>query len=291
MEGAVRSQGPLVPLTVAALAVLVAPACNKRRPEPAETAPATETAPAAETGPAEAAPRVPSGPPVGPTGTIRGTVKVTGKTPEMPLLERGADPVCARVEMRAQTILVGPGGGLENALVRIEPGAVPRWLPSTPIVVDQVDCMYKPRVQGAVRGQSLVIRNSDRTFHNVNGRRGAWADRRDTETLFNMGQAAGSPELRQPIGDADVLKLRCDVHGWMQGFVVVSDNPYFWTTGADGAFAIERAPAGTYDVQVWHEYYGVKSQKVTVKEGETVAVDFTYDAEKDRPAQAGAPPR
>jgi hypothetical protein len=267
-------------LAVAAIAAAAAPACKKDR---SETRAAAEEAPPPDE-PDE--PAGPSAPPPGPTGTITGTVKLTGTAPEMPLLQRGADAFCARREVHAETVVVGAGGGLENTLVRIEPGAVPGWVPAQPVVVDQVECMYRPRVQGGVRGQVLEVRNSDGTAHNVHARRLPWGERRDTETIFNRGQAAGSPPLTGPIGDADILKLKCDSHGWMQGYVVVSDNPYFAASGGDGRFTIEKAPAGTYTVQAWHEFYGVKTAVVTVVEAKTAAVDFTYDAEKDRPAQA-----
>jgi hypothetical protein len=38
--------------------------------------------------------------------------------------------------------------------------------------------------------------------------------------------------------------------------------------------------------------YGIKTAKVTVEEGKPVTVDFTYDAEKDKPPSmaSGAPP-
>jgi len=291
MEGAFtrdrRATSVVVLRLAAAILVAAAPACKKGR-----SGTAVEEVPPEEngTGPAEALeqPKQVSEPPPGPTGTIAGTVKLTGTPPEMPALQRGSDAVCAAKEMRAETVLVGPDGGLQNALARVEPGAVPGWVPSAPVVVDQVDCMYRPRVQGGVRGQTLEVRNSDRTTHNVNARRLPWGERRDTETIFNLGQPAGSPALTGPIRDQDVLKLKCDAHGWMQGYVVVSDNPYFATTGQDGRFTIEKAPVGSYTVQVWHELYGVKTQKVTVKEGATASLDIAYDADKDRPDQSGA---
>lgn len=279
MQGAVRWAF----LFVAAGAASAACKPSAEAPRHDEQDEPSAAAPAAGAGAAPAA--GPSAPPPGPTGTIRGTIKLSGAPPEMPLLQRGADAVCARKEMHAETVLVGPDGGLQNALVRIAPGAVPGWVPPKPVVVDQIDCMYRPRVQGGVRGQTIEVRNSDDTSHNVNARRLAWGERRDTDTIFNRGQAAGSPPIESPIRDEEILKLKCDQHGWMHGYVVVSDNPYFATTGQDGAFTIEKAPAGTYQVQIWHEYYGVKTQEVTVADGGTAAVDITYDAEKDRPAQ------
>ena len=285
-------QGALLLRAAAVLPVLlavVAPACKKSRSEAAveEQPPEENGTGAAASGQGEA-PVPPAQPPPGPTGTIAGKILLRGTPPEMPLLQRGADPFCASREMHAETVVVGAGGGLANALARVEPGAVKGWVPSGPVVVDQVDCMYRPRVQGGVRGQTLEVRNSDKTTHNVNARRIPWGERRDSETIFNRGQPAGSPPLTEAIRDSDILKLRCDAHGWMQGYVVVGDNPYFATSDADGRFTIEKAPVGSYTVQIWHEVYGIKTEKVTVKEGATSAIEVTYDAEKDRPAQAGA---
>ena len=267
-----------------ALALASAAGCKKSSEDKGDEGAATDPPPGGDSAAGA------SGAPPGPTGTIRGTIKLAGAPPEMPLLQRGSDAFCAKKEMRAETVLVGAGGGLANALARIAPGAAPAWGPSTPVVVDQTDCMYRPRVQGAVKGQKLVVKNSDGTMHNVNARRLPWGERRDTETLFNRGQPAGSPDLEGAIRDQDIMKLKCDSHGWMQGYVVVNDHPYHATSGADGTFTIEKAPAGSYEVQVWHEYYGIKTAQVTVADGQAAAVDVTFDAEKDRPPSAGGAP-
>src|SRR6266545_4804206 len=268
MEGALRPDGQrwsAIALTMAAVLALAAePACGKSRRHseaadvPADPGPAAPATAAAEPG------RRSSARPEGPTGTIKGTVKLVGTPPEMPPLQRGSDGFCATKEMRAEVVVVGAGGGLQNTVVRIEPGAVPGWVPSEPVVIDQVDCMYRPRVQAGVRGQTLEVRNSDGTAHNVNARRLAWGERREAESIFNRGQPAGAAPLTGPIRGDDILKVTCDSHGWMQGYVVVSDNPYAAATGPDGSFAIEQAPAGSYTLQSWHEYYGIKTLKITV---------------------------
>jgi hypothetical protein len=223
--------------------------------------------------------------PDGPTGTIRGKVAFSGEAPEMPRLQRGADPVCARKEMNAETVVVNDNGTLRDAHVRIARGAVPGWVPEQPVVVDQVDCMYRPRVQGGVVGQALEIRNSDKTSHNVHVRAMMFGRRQAHETIFNRGQPADVLPIRARVEDEEVIMLKCDQHAWMQGYVVVSDHPYFDTTGEDGSFTIEHAPVGTYELQAWHALYGVKTVEVTVEEGETADVEFGYDAQADGPGQ------
>jgi hypothetical protein len=71
----------------------------------------------------------------------------------------------------------------------------------------------------------------------------------------------------------------------MSGYIVVSDNGYHQVTGAEGRFELE-VPAGEITLQAWHEFYGIKEQKVTVPEGGAVDVDFTFDHAADKTAAA-----
>ena len=118
--------------------------------------------------------------------------------------------------------------------------------------------MYRPRVQAAVAGQSLSIRNSDQTLHNVHGYKGP-------STLFNQAEIPGMPAITKKLSETDqVLKFKCDVHPWMTGYVVVSSNPFFAVTGDDGSFRITGLPPGSYTLEAWHERFGAKTAKITV---------------------------
>jgi plastocyanin len=204
-------------------------------------------------------------------GTISGEVQLVGTPPSMQPLKLGADPICAAASADDEQV-VATGGRLSNVLVRIA-DAPPQMPPSTPVVVDQQSCVFRPRVQGAVRGQVIQIRNGDRTLHNTHGYAG-------TSTLFNYAQPASSQALERRLPEsAGVIKLKCDVHPWMTAFVVVTDNPYFAVTGADGRFSIPGVPAGTYRVEAWHERFGVKSSLVRVGEDGTARVAFSYRPE------------
>lgn len=245
----------------------------------------TKQDPAAADGKAESSAGPAATKPTGPTGKVTGTIAFTGTAPEMPVLRRGADPVCAAREMRAETILVNGNGTLRNVLVRVKPGTVPGWAPAAPVLVDQVDCMYRPRVQGGVVGQKLVVKNSDDTAHNVHLRSVELGQRQGVDSLWNRQQPARTRPIESTIEKADVIRFKCDQHGWMSGYVVVSDNGYFTVTGDDGSFDLE-VPAGEVTVEAWHEFYGVKEQTVTVAEGGAAAVAFSFDAEADDPTRS-----
>jgi plastocyanin len=219
-------------------------------------------------------------PPPGPKGIARGKVAINGEVPPMPLLGRGTDPVCARTEQRAETILVNPNGTLRNVVVRVKPGTVKPWRPGETIKVEQTDCMYRPRVQAAVAGQKMTVGNADQTAHNVHLRELPLGKRHGIATLTNRQQPKGMKPISTAVDEVDVIKLKCDQHGWMNGYIVVSDNGYAAVTGESGAFELE-VPAGEITLQAWHEFYGVKEQTVTVSEGEPVEVSFTFDHATD----------
>jgi len=210
-------------------------------------------------------------------GSIAGTVTFSGTPPKPQKLNRKSDPICAKKEMNDETILIGKDGkALENVMVRVTKGAsaAAAKAPAEDVLVDQKDCMYRPRVQGAVEGQKIKVRNDDGTLHNVHTYEG-------TKTLFNQAQPPGSAPIEKPIPKtAEVVKLKCDVHPWMIGYVVVNKNPYFAVTKDDGKFEIKDVPAGTYTVEAWHEKLGTKTQEVTVTEGKASPAKFDFSDKK-----------
>ncbi|QDF06775.1 TonB-dependent receptor [Myxococcus xanthus] len=253
--------------------LLTLSACKKE--EPASAPPA---APAAKKEPHAASPiQAPEGAaaPVAPAGkgVVKGTVKFTGTPPEAADIPASNDPACEGMATKDASVLVNDGN-LQNVLVRVKgkvPGAPPA--PAAPVVLDQTKCTYVPRVQGAMAGQQVAFKNSDGTLHNVRGIVG-------TKPAFNVAQPPSGAPVERPLpADADVLKLKCDVHPWMSAFVVSNENPYFATTGADGAFALEGLPAGTYTVEAWHETLGTKTAEVTVKDDAPAEAAFSFSAE------------
>ena len=115
-------------------------------------------------------------------GTVRGLVTFKGTPPAPEPIIPGTDPNCEGMELVDQPVPV-TDGKLANVLVRVRgnvPGQ-PTTPPGTMVVVDQNRCMFKPRVQGAVINQPLVMMNSDSTLHNVRGASGG-------KQLFNITQ-------------------------------------------------------------------------------------------------------
>jgi plastocyanin len=243
------------------LAIVAFTACQKQSstsaPAPAEPAAAAAPASAGAKG----------------SGTITGTVKLTGTPPEMAMTKRQADPYCAKTPTKEEEVVVGAGGALKNVIVRVTKGVSGHYdPPASPATVDQSACMYRPRVQGIVVGQPVQIRNSDQTLHNIHGYKGA-------STLFNQAEIPGQPPMVKQFNDADqIVKLKCDVHPWMTGYVLVSSHPFFAVTGDDGSFKITGLPPGSYTVEAWHERFGAKTAEVTVAADKPAEAAFQFES-------------
>jgi hypothetical protein len=209
-------------------------------------------------------------------GSIKGTVLFEGEPPTQDKLQRDSDPKCSKD--RTDEAIVVTKGKLRDVVVRIKNGTTGKHTPpTTPVLIDQKDCMYTPRVVGIVAGQKLLVRNSDNTFHNVWGQVAG-------KDAFNKPQAPKSSDLTlDPSAAAadSVVELKCGVHGWMHGYVAVQDSPFFAVTGTDGSFVIKDLPQGTYELEAWHPTLGTKTIKVVIGKGKRADVTARFSYKRD----------
>jgi plastocyanin len=203
-------------------------------------------------------------------GTIQGVVLYKGKAPARAPIDRKSDAFCAKTKMLSEKLVVNDGK-LQDVHVGIKSGKAGKHkAPSSPVVVTQKACMYRPRVVGIMAGQALSITNGDQTMHNVHVYVGK-------QTWLNRGQPAGAKAIRSDAAEAgDVMTFKCDVHPWMRAYAVVTDHPYFDVTGNSGAFTIKDVPPGRYTLEAYHPELGKKKKRVTVEAGKTVKVEISF---------------
>jgi plastocyanin len=208
-------------------------------------------------------------------GTVTGEVRFTGTPPAQTELDMSSSKDCASQhpngKVRAGDVLV-KDGKVQNAIVAIKDGLGERVFAAseTPVEIDQVACMFTPRVAAAQIGQPLRFLNSDAFPHNVRG-----APAKGSGWNFSLGLkgAARTIDVDQPLG---VVPIKCDIHPWMAAYLGIYDHPYFAVTGADGRFTLRDVPAGTYTVEAWHERFGTRTASVTVAPKETTTVELTF---------------
>lgn len=266
-------------------AFLVAPACGAGAEEdrtpvpPAVTAGASEASePSEGAAVEEALPRIVVDP--ARAATIKGTAKFSGDPPKMRPIDFGADPVCKGLHggerVFEEKVVVNPENkGLRYVFVKVSKGLPSGKFdpPAEAAVIDQKGCMYTPHVFGMQTGQTLVIRNSDNTNHNIHG----YPKKNEP---FNFGQTTAGMEEKRVFKFAETIPVKCDRHGWMEGYIHVMAHPYFSTTDENGSFEIKNLPAGTYTIEAWHESLGTQTAEVTIGESEEKSIELTFEKKK-----------
>ncbi len=208
---------------------------------------------------------------------ITGTIVYDGEIPKLPVIKNmEADPICKMqhpVAPKVEVLVLGEGKTMANVFVYIKSGLPPDKkypVPETPVVIDQVGCMYKPHVLGIQAGQTLEIRNSDGTLHNVHAMP-------KVNRAFNMAMPKTLKKAEKVFSKEEFMfPIKCDVHPWMGAWCAVMRHPYFDVTEKDGKFTIEGLEAGTYEIEAWHEKLLIRSATVTVAGDETKTVDFSF---------------
>ncbi len=202
-----------------------------------------------------------------PKDAIVGRVLYEGPVRQKPI-NPGTDPVCAKAHEQEpiidESIVLGPDNVLQNVFVEVT-GGLPdkKWpVPEEPVVLDQLGCRYIPHVFGVMADQPLLIRNSDRTNHNVHG----LAKKNE---IFNFGQPKIGMTETLRFAKPEDFKIKCDVHAWMSTWCHVVEHPFYAVTDEKGAFEIAGLPAGEYELTYWHETLG--EQKVDVELGDSAA--------------------
>lgn len=210
------------------------------------------------------------------TGVVTGTVRLTGTPPEARMVRMDGDKRCASLVPGAtratESYVVGPNSTLANVFVYVKKGLEGRSfpIPDAPVVLDQQRCWYEPRVVGVRVGQPFQVLNSDPLLHNVR------ADSAVNEP-FNQGQPVQGVRYSHTFSAAEVMvPMKCDVHAWMRAWVGVVNHPYFAVTGADGTFSLPNLPAGTYEIEGWHEAAGTVTGTATVSAQGTATVDLMF---------------
>jgi plastocyanin len=200
-------------------------------------------------------------------GTISGTVKFKGNAPAPKKVDVSKDKeVCGKTPKVDESLIVS-NGNLVNAVITITDISKGKKMEVAKVTLDQQGCDYHPHVLAFPAGSTVTIVNPDGILHNIHSYS-------KVNAPFNMAQPKFKKTMDVKIDKPETIEVRCDVHGWMEGWLVVTANPYFAVTDNSGAFKLTDVPPGTYTVEVWQQKLGKTSQKVTVKAKEDAKVNF-----------------
>ena len=203
-------------------------------------------------------------------GAISGRISLDG-TVEPRMLEVTADQAVCGNEVEDRAVVVDGSGGLANAVV-IVAGAP--WGDATPMdpEINNSGCYFVPRVQVVPTRTVVTVRSEDDTLHTTH----AYDDRQ--RTLFNIAIPIPGMEVQRPMRRPGPVRIECDSHGWMRGWVYVSDD-LGAVTGPDGRYELTGIPPGDYTLTVWHERTAGMTRAIQVTAGGTAEADFTLALE------------
>jgi Carboxypeptidase regulatory-like domain len=200
--------------------------------------------------------------PVSGGGTLKGRVTFNGTVPTRTVIPTKDENICGGPR-KDPLVILGADKGVQEvvlSLTGIEKGKA--WpAAAKPAVIDQKACRFVPNVQIARVGKLGVV-NSDPLLHNTHGYSGK-------RTTFNLALPNLGQSVEVDVARAGPMRVECDVHGWMLGWVHVVDNPYHAMTDDNGGFEISDIPPGKYSLVVNQEYTGTTTMDVEITSGKT----------------------
>ena len=204
-------------------------------------------------------------------GTIEGTVFYRGAVPMKSIIPTKDVEVCG--DPREEPVIrVGADQAVESAVVYLAEVAKGKPWPAagkTP-ELDNVKCRFEPEVQVIPAG-TIDIVNTDPVLHNTHG----YYDKR---TAFNLALPNKDQRIPTELKRPGTVRVDCDAHGWMEGWIYVVGNPYYAITGADGKFSITDVPSGDYKLVAVQPFTG--PIEVPVKVAEKQATNVTIELKK-----------
>jgi hypothetical protein len=211
-------------------------------------------------------------------GGVKVSAKYEGTVPSFKPIDMGKDKVCVdhyqgKEPLVSEALVLGEGQVMANVLVAVSSGLPVGQtypVPTEPVLLTQEGCRYSPRVFGVRSGQPLKIHNPDGTLHNVNAQP-------RVNTPFNRGMPGNVQEIEVTFNKVEpMFTFACNVHPWMFAYCTVLDHPFFAVTDTTGAATLADLPAGEYEITATHEKLGAQTAKVTVVEGQTAELAFTF---------------
>jgi plastocyanin len=163
-------------------------------------------------------------------------------------------------------------GRVANALVVLEYRGETDF-GATSVTIEGTNCDFRPTVQVAAPGATLVARNTDPVAHTM-------LVKQDGLDLGVM-QVQSRTEKKQKdlFATPGLVEIHCQYHDWMSANIWVLEHPYYAVTARDGSFSIALIPPGTYRLTVWHEQLGVLEKDIVIAGNTTSTANFTYERE------------
>jgi len=214
---------------------------------------------------------------VGDGGTITGKVTFTGTDPDPKVFAITKDQETCGTGNRLVDYVEVKDGALMNVVVYLDKvkSGKPFNEEDATGALDQKGCEFHPFMQVMQNNQKLSVLNSDPVSHNIHTYE---LIGRARKTVFNVSQPDQGSVINKTVKlkRGTAMKIECDQHDFMHGFIFVAKNPYYALVKEDGSFTIAGVPPGKYTAKAWHGTLGEMKVKVNVEAGKTTSADFAF---------------
>ncbi|MCH2182245.1 MAG: hypothetical protein MK108_09595 [Mariniblastus sp.] len=194
-------------------------------------------------------------------GHLRGQIIVSG---ELPSTEEERIPsdlaICTegKAGITDDNLLIDPAGGLADVFVMLVQDDSEAELPIHPVYRSRQDqavtlefsnCRLRPHAVVLLTGQELMVKNRDEVGHHcqIDGLH-------NHDNLLIARSSEYSLQFQQ--SDRTPVKVRCGIHPWIDGLILIKEHPYNVISQADGRFEIRNIPPGTWKFMFWHSKTG-----------------------------------
>lgn len=135
---------------------------------------------------------------------------------------------------------------MDEVLIFYEPADAPEVADAEAgrFVMATVDKTYTPEVLAVPRGATVDFPNRDRILHNVFSVSG--------DNSFDLDLMDGGESRSHRFTHSGLVRVFCNVHRDMVGYVWVLGTPHWLRPQPDGSFRFDGLPAGRGKLTLWH---------------------------------------
>ena len=208
-------------------------------------------------------------------GSITGKISFTGKdkAPQVYKVAKDTD-TCGTADRVIDYVDV-KDGTLKNVVVYLDKVKSGKKFDKIEAKINQKGCDFLPFMSVMTNDSIFEATNSDPVLHNIHTYE---IMGRAKKTVMNVSQPKQGSVTKKKVKlkRGAGMKIECDAHDFMHGFVFVAKNPYYAVVAEDGTYTINDIPAGKYKVKAWHGTLGEQKGKADVIAGAAATVDFTF---------------
>ena len=144
-----------------------------------------------------------------------------------------------------------------------------------PLTMAQESKRFTPHVLVVPRQGTVEFPNNDPVFHNVFSVSGA--------NRFDLGLYRSGSSKSRSFAEPGLVRVYCNIHPQMVGFLLVVDSDFAAVTDRDGSFRFENVPAGAWTLKAWHEEGSETSVPLVVPSAGGAPLTVSIDTTAYRP--------